>query len=198
MGATMSTLAQAIRSDRAVARRLTLSAILLAAAVIVGGVERRQIAPLNLRKTQLETTAARVRQFRSSFVPIAPAESASWKQMADSIDIAVPRGSRLSLAQTLAKSAEDAGLRGVRVSFGKPDSSYVPPRSRGVSTSDVQPADYAISIDAGGAFAQVLSFINALPPTVSVTRLVGSHDKRDTHYRITIAVYETNRDSQTD
>jgi hypothetical protein len=187
----------ALRANGVVYRRGAAALALLIVAIGTSVSIRRKLAPLAKREAVLSDGKESLTRFRSSFVTVTAAESASWRQTADSAEIAMPKGSRLSLAQTVVKNAEDAGLHGVRVSFTQHDSAFVAPRSRGIESNDIAPADYAIAVEGVGSFAQALSFVQALPPSVSVVRFSGLRDKPETRFHIMIAVYETSRGNQT-
>jgi hypothetical protein len=80
-----------------------------------------------------------------------------------------------------------------RVSFGGADTSVAP---RVMAGADAAPGNYTISIEAGGGFAQLLTFVNALPVSVSVAHLDATRDGAHARFHVTLAVYENTHANQ--
>lgn len=187
--ATRDDLARAWKSNRGHWQAALLSLAVAVVALVLGTAAHRRSAPARSEASALESAERLVEQFRSSFRQASPAEQAGWQHGLDSLGIGMAGGTKLQLAQSIAHGAEAAGLRSIEVRFGTADSAFVPPRGGGDFVA-VAPANYTVVISGVGGFANVVTFVNSLPPAVSVIRLDAARDKAVTRYRISLAVYE--------
>lgn len=155
--------------------------------VMLGAAARRKVSAARADVTSVTATEREISSFRSAFKASSAPEPVA---LPDSFAIAVPRVERVSLAGNLASRAELAGLSNVRVKFTAPDSAAAPEKPD-LFASTVAVADYGLSVDGDGGFAQALSFVNQLPPSVAVQRITAVHDKGGSHFHVMLAVFET-------
>ena len=145
------------------------------------------------RRAQLraaETTLATFADWRRRFQPAVAAESISWQRAWMEVrDLGVVGDERVGLMQHVARSAEFAGLRDVRVLVAPPDSSGSEAR---LSTSTVRrhPAPFGLVVESRGSLQSVVSFLGGLPPSVAVTGLRLVRQNGSGRHRLTLAVYE--------
>ena len=142
---------------------------------------------LELRRAQ--SVLSSFADLRRQYVPAVAAESIAWRRAWLQLqELGVGNEPALSLTQRVTRSAEDAGLTGVRVLVEGPDTLG----QERVSTEGVQskPASYSLRVECRGGLPAVLAFLGQLPPSVAPTRLsLVRQDGRGPH-RISLAVYE--------
>lgn len=158
--------------------------------LVVGGAARKQLQPLETERSRLRAAQQEITAFRSSFKAATPEEEAF--SFPDSLNVAVSRDLRFSLAQEVTLRAEQNGLRDVRVKFVGPDSSgATPPAVPDMASGKVVVADYTITLDCRGAFGSALALVRHLPPSVALQRIKAGHDRDGaTAYHIVLAVFE--------
>lgn len=143
---------------------------------------------LDLRRAQgtIETFAA----LRTRYEPAVAAESIAWRRIWMELrELGVVGDERLALTQRVARAAEVAGLRDVKVLIGEPDTTGQQAR---LSTEGVQSksAPFSLVVECRGGLQSVIGFLGQLPPSVTPTRLsLVRQDGRGPH-RISLAVYE--------
>jgi hypothetical protein len=172
-------------------------AVALLAVVVftsLGVAARRKLAPAQADLAAASAIAGEISGFRAAFKP-SPAPDQLAVSLPDSLAVSIPRDDRVSLVGNLASRAELVGLSGVRVSFAAPDSAAAPAQPELFATA-VAIADYGVSIDCGGSFAQLLSFVNQLPPSVALQRITAVRDKAGSHFHVMLAVFEAPRAAQ--
>lgn len=137
-----------------------------------------------------ESTLATFAELRRRYEPAVAAESIAWRRAWLQLqELGVGSDGRLTLTQRVTRSAEDAGLKDVRVLIEKPDTVEQQPR---LSTDGVQStlAPYSLRVECRGGLESVIAFLGQLPPSVAPTRLtLVRQDGRGPH-RISLAVYE--------
>ncbi len=143
-------------------------------------------AELRRAQATLETFAG----LRSRYEPAVAAESIAWRRIwMEMQELGVIGDERLALTQRVARAAEVAGLREVKVLIGEPDTTGQPAR---LSTEGVQSksAPFSLLVEGRGGLQSVIGFLGQLPPSVAPTRLsLVRQDGRGPH-RISLAVYE--------
>jgi hypothetical protein len=187
---TLSQFRESLKRDRPHVERSLIAGVALVVAAVLGTMANRRLQPLEKQMSSLRAAARTISSFQRSFQVPTEAERQLWASSDDSLALSVPAGSRLPLAQTVARNAEGAGLVGVRVRFAPADSLYVPPRTSNADAA-ISPSKITVIVECEGGFASLLTFVNTLPPAVSVIRLSGMRGKTTTVYHITLAVYET-------
>jgi hypothetical protein len=164
--------------------------IALVVFALVGVRASRVAASRGQEVVRAEATLATFADLRRRYTPAVAAESIAWRRAWLQVrELGAGSSDRLSLTQRLTRSAEDAGLSGVRVLIGPPDTVGVPPR---FSTEGVQSkaAEFSLRVEGSGRLESVIAFLGQLPPSVSPTRLsLVRQDGRGPH-RISLAVYE--------
>lgn len=134
----------------------------------------------------IRETAAR---FSTQFMPASAAESDEWgRTTIEAAAFGSPEPSRLSLAQTVSRIAEVAGLSGARASF-TPSDSVGFADARMLGDLAFNPAAYGLRLDGSGGVGAVARVILRLPPATEITALSLSGDGslRATFH---LAVYE--------
>lgn len=189
MAITKADLQEAARRHRLLGEVVGVSLLAIVVYVSIGISARRRTAPIRPEVAKLNSAVAEVSQFRAAFKPSSPEQDVRMLNVPDSLSVALPRDQRVSLAQQIAERAERAGLSDVRVKFVLPDSAAAPDRPDLMSTS-VTVADYTMSVECNGGFAEMLSLINHLPPSLAVQRITANRTKTGTQYHLILAVFE--------
>ncbi|HYC51278.1 MAG TPA: hypothetical protein VEB19_09250 [Gemmatimonadaceae bacterium] len=149
------------------------------------GFERR----LELRET--EATLATFSEWQRTYQPAAAAESIAWRRTWMALqDLGVVGDERLALTQGVARAAEFAGLRDVRVTIAnEPDTTGSDER---LSTDGVrrQSAPFGLLVECRGNLQAVVDFLGDLPPSVATTGLTLARQDGRARHRFTLAVYE--------
>jgi len=169
---------------------VALLAVVVCVALGVRARSQAQVARDEARRIQ--GIAQSITQFESAFQPVTSGERKRWSMIPDSSALGVAPENRVGLTESVARIAEQSGLVHSRVSFGVSDS--LPNADRGAVAGRVAAGNYTIAIDADGGFAELLTFVNALPVAVSVTRLTGWRDTTGARFHVILAVYE-NKDA---
>jgi hypothetical protein len=182
------------RTNPGTMERLIVAVFVAGVALVLGRQAHGRLAPLRLQEARLASVAANVRQFRSSYRAPTPQEEKLFATRPDTTTLGIQRDSRLALAQRIATEAEGAGLKDVRVKFAGTDSAFVPPRTI-LGSPDLPVANYTISLDCTGSFADLLMFVSRLPVAVSVSRLRSQRlesagGSAAGGYSLILAVYE--------
>ena len=143
---------------------------------------------LDLRRAQ--GTIEAFASLRARYEPAVAAESIAWHRIWMELrELGVVGDERLALTQRVARAAEVAGLRDVKVLIGEPDTTGQQAR---LSTEGVQSksAPFSLVVECRGGLQSVIGFLGQLPPSVTPTRLsLVRQDGRGPH-RISLAVYE--------
>jgi hypothetical protein len=178
-----------LRRDRPAVERVMIALLSLVVAAVLGVMARRRDRPLRQELVGLHASAQKIEDFRAAYRPTPDSALDRATRAVDSLNVGILAGARLPLAQAVAQVAETAGLAGVRVRFGTPDSLFIPPRTAG-DAAKVEPATYTIVLGGQGSFAALLTLLNSLPPSVAVVRIGAENSKSAAQFRITLAVYE--------
>lgn len=136
------------------------------------------------------TELAAFEDLQRRYSPAVAAESLSWRQTWIRVmDLRLMGNDRLGLTGAVSRSAEDAGLRDVRVLIGPPDTTGVEAR---LSTGGIRrkPGPFSLLVEARGGMQSVIGFLGRLPPSVAVTRLSLVQQDPGKRHRISLAVYE--------
>lgn len=145
------------------------------------------------RRVELRRLSAALETFvdlRRRYTPAVAAESIAWRRTWMELrELGIAGDERLALTQRVARAAELAGLRGVRVFITEPDTTGQHAR---LHTEGVQStaAPFSLLVECRGGLQEVVAFLGALPLSVEPTRLgLVRQDGRGPH-RISLAVYE--------
>lgn len=164
-----------------------LAALLLAwTGTRVWRVDTARRAELNEARATLATFA----DWRRRYEPAVAAESVSWRRtMLELQALGVVGDERLAMTRYVARAAEEAGLRDVRVIIGPPDTTGSDTR---LSTEGIRrkPASFSLSVEARGGLRAVVGFLGQLPPSMSATHLSLVRQGGSARHRLELAVYE--------
>lgn len=187
MAMTTADLRNAFNRHRAQSEVAGVALLALVVALLVGGAAKRARQPLDQERARLASSEQEIASFRSAFQPATLEESAV--RLPDSLAIGVVREDRFTLAQQVAQRAEQIGLRGVRVRFAPPEAGVAaPPIAAG---GKVTVADYAVVLDLTGSYANVLTLVKRLPPSVALQSISATHgDKGTPAYHVVLTVFE--------
>ena len=144
-------------------------------------------AELREARATLETFA----EWRRRYRPAVAAESIAWRRTFMELqDLGIVGDERLALTQVVARAAEFAGLRDVRVGITEqPDTTGSDAR---LSTEGVrrQSAPFGLMVECRGNLQAMVAFLGQLPPSVAPTALVLVRQDGRGRHRVTLAVYE--------
>jgi hypothetical protein len=144
-------------------------------------------AELREARMTLETFA----EWRRRYRPAVAAESISWRRTFMELqDLGIVGDERLALTQSIARAAEFAGLRDVRVGITEqPDTTGSDAR---LSTEGVrrQSAPFGLLVECRGNLQAMVAFLGQLPPSVAPTAMVLVRQDGRGRHRVTLAVYE--------
>lgn len=160
------------------------SLVISAVAVVTVGLSLWVGVPALKERAQLATEEARLEGLiRSSalwvseFQPASNDESAIWQSTASEIAaLGVSPSERLTLAQIVARRAEDAGYTPAHIKFVPPPAANLAPRQ--VAGVTFSPAGYALQVTGSGSLTTLNRFVDALPPAVALQSisLAGAAD----------------------
>lgn len=139
---------------------------------------------------QAEATLATFADWRRRFQPAVAAESIAWRRtLLELQTLGVAGDERLAMTRYVARAAEQAGLRDVRVTIGPPDTTASPERlsDEGVGR---KPASFSLLVECRGGLPALVAFIGLLPPAVSATQLSLLRQDGQARHRLSLAVYE--------
>ncbi len=168
--------------------------LVLGASYWIGKQSRTHVAPLTKQLSDLRATNDKLIQWERGFRGPDSAEAAQIRMDTASVHlIAVPAGSRMQVAQLVARQADQAGLSQVQLSFSPPpDSGDVPPRGR-VGDIPISVATHVVNVECTGSFAAAMKFVSHLPPSLTITRLGVHTEPAGAKYRLVLSVYEVPR-----
>jgi hypothetical protein len=129
---------------------------------------RRERAQLGAENDKLEALIKSAGLWVTQFQPASNEESAIWQGTASEIAaLGVNPSERLTIAQILARRAEDAGYVGAHIKFIPPGAGASLP-ARQVAGVSFNPAGYALQITGLGNLTTLNRFVGSLPPAVEL------------------------------
>lgn len=134
----------------------------------------------------VRTTASRLAQ---QFVPATSAETDEWSRTtAEAAEFGTSEALKVSLAQTVSRIAEVAGMAAVKASFSSAEAVAASgPRSIGDLT--FAPA-FALQLEGTGSISEVARVILRLPPATEIVSLSLSGDTGELKATFQLAVYQ--------
>jgi hypothetical protein len=150
------------------------------------------------RRLQLraaDSTLATFDEWRRRYRPAVAAESIAWRRAWMEVrDLGIVGDERLAVTRHVARAAEFAGLSGVRVTIGEPDTTGADAR---LSTGGVsrQNAPFGLVVECRGNLQAIIAFLGGLPPSVAVSGMRLVRQDRPGRHRLTLAVYELDFDA---
>lgn len=168
-----------------------VAAVLGIAVVAWGGVRAAAAGDDHRGKLRrADTTLATFADWNHRYQPAVAAESIAWRRTFMELrDLGIIGDERLGLTQAVARAAEFAGLRDVRVMIDEPDTTGSEAR---LSTEGVrrQSAPFGLLVESRGSLQAVVTFLGELPPSVAPTSLSLVRQDGRARHRLTLAVYE--------
>ena len=134
-------------------------------------------------------TLASFAELRRKYQPAVAAESISWRRTWMAVlELGVVGDERMTMAHSITRSAEAAGLRDVRVLLTPSDTTGSDQRlhTEGVRRKS---APFGITVQSHGGLRPVVAFLGLLPPSVAATHIDLARQDGGTN-SITLAVYE--------
>lgn len=143
---------------------------------------RRDLARAN-------STLASYADLRRKYQPAVAAESIAWRQTwTQVLELGVVGDERMTMAHTITRAAEAAGLRDVRLAITSADTTGSEGR---LSTEGVRrkSAPFGVTVQSHGGLRPVIAFLGLLPPSVAATQVNVERQGGGTN-SISLAVYE--------
>jgi hypothetical protein len=168
-----------------------IAAVLGAGLLVWGGLNATRAGKANradLRRAK--TTLATFADWRKRYMPAVAAESIAWRRTLMELHaLGVIGDERLTLTQAIARAAEGAGLRDVRVLIVTADTTGSDAR---LSTEGVrrQSAPFGLVVECRGNLQAVVTFLGELPSSVAPTTLSLVRQDGRARHRLSLAVYE--------
>ena len=168
-----------------------LTLLALALALWVGIPARRQAALLKAEAGRLERIVKASESWVAGFQPASSEETLAWQNTGFEVQkLGATPSDRLTLAQVIARRAEDVGFRGVRVNFAAGADSASQSSPRQVGGRLFRPAQYGIVVEAHGSLNQASALIGVLPNAVVVRSVATKRSGNDVTSIFSLAVYE--------
>lgn len=180
-----------VRKNQQVARLTAVTALVVALSAWTSCSARAitNEADAGIREAvAMRETATR---FSRQFLPASSAESDEWARTTDeAAGFASPESAKLSLAQTISRIAEVAGMSAAKASFTTPDTvGFVEPRVMGDVT--FQTAPYGIKLEGSGSVLAISRLILRLPPATETLSLSLAGDTDRPKATFQLAVYQS-------
>ena len=160
-------------------------------AALVAIPARRQQAVLAAESRTLQQIITSAGLWVTQFEPASNEESALWQNTSTELDaLGVRPSERLTLAQAIARRADEAGYEAAHIKF-LPGESSEPVPARSVAGVTFNAAQYKLQVSGTGSFSQLSTLIGTLPPAVE---LQSARLARDSSSRVstslTLSVFE--------
>lgn len=168
-----------------------VTVVTIFAALWVARPARKERTLLEAENLKLEALIKSSNLWVTQFQPASNEEAAIWQTTASEIAaLGVKPSERLTLAQIVARRAEDAGYAGAHIKFIPPGAGANLP-VRQVAGISFNPAGYALQITGSGSLTTLNRFVASLPPAVELQAisLSGASDG-GASTSITISVFE--------
>lgn len=182
---------ESVRNNQQGARLAAVTALVVALSAWTSCSARAitKEADAGIRKAvALRETATR---FSQQFLPASSAETDEWARTTEEVArFAAPESAQLSLAQTISRIAEVAGMSAAKASFTPPDTvSFVEPRAMGDFT--FQTAPYGVRLEGSAGVLAVARVILRLPPATEILSLSLAGDGERPKATFQLAVYQS-------
>lgn len=139
--------------------------VLAVAALLVGRTARERAEQYEQRAAALQRSLDTYDLWRRGYAPAAPAESAAWLESEQAMrDLGVTLGTRVALAELVARRAEEIGIPDVRVTAETSDTMVFAPLSGGGWQLEL--GALVLAVEAHADLAALEEFLAALPPQV--------------------------------
>jgi hypothetical protein len=166
---------------------------LMAIGAWVGVTAHRSRAMLAKDADVLQAQVARNERWRSEYRPPSAAEMEQWRQAESALGrLGVTSAERITVAQVVARAAEESGLSGVRVRFSVADTAAAAAAPvEQVGTHKFHPAPYRLVVSGLGPYDAFVRFVGSLPPSVSVQQLSSSRAAGGIVHQLVLSVIES-------
>ena len=152
---------------------------------------RRERSLLEAENSKLEALIKSAGLWVTQFQPASNEESAIWQSTASEVAaLGVKPSERLTIAQIVARRAEDAGYVGAHIKFVPPGAGANLP-ARQVTGVSFNPAGYALQITGSGSLGTLNRFVASLPPAVELQAIsLSAAADGGASTSITLSVFE--------
>lgn len=151
---------------------------------------RKQRAVLAAEDARLGALIKSSNLWVTRFEPASSEESAIWQQTASEVaSLGVRPSERLTLAQIIARRAEDAGFDAAHIKFVPSDGAAAPP-PRQVAGVSFNPASYQLEVSGIGSLSTLSRFLEALPPAVELRSASLTGVSTGVSASLTLSVFE--------
>lgn len=134
----------------------------------------------------VRATASRIAQ---QFVPASSGETDEWSRTtAEAAEFGTSEALKVSLAQTISRIAEVAGMSGVKASFASGDA-IAAAEPRNIGDLAFAPA-FALQLEGTGTITETARAILRLPPATEIVSLSLSGDSGELKATFQLAVYQ--------
>jgi len=168
-----------------------LTLVTVVASVRVAGPARKQKAALETESARLDAVIRSSALWMTQFQPASNEEAAIWQNTdAEVQTLGVKPTERLTVAQVVARRADEAGYGSAHLKFLPADAAAsIPPRQ--VAGVTFNPAQYKLQITGAGGIGTLNAFLGGLPPAVQVqsVKLAGGGNGQ-VNTTVTLSVFE--------
>jgi hypothetical protein len=180
-----------IRRNQGGARLAGVTALVLAMSVWTSCSARSVTS--EARAAMVETAAVRATATRiaQQFTPATTAETDEWSRTTEeAAEFATSEALKVSIAQSVSRIAEVAGMSSVRASFIPAESvGHAAVRTMGDLT--FQPGAFGLKLEANGTVSQVARVILRLPPATELSTLSLSGGANELKATFQLTVYQS-------
>lgn len=130
-------------------------------------------------------------RFSQQFVAATTGETDEWQRTTqEAAEFGTPEAMKMSLAQTVSRIGEVAGMSTVKASFIGPEAVGVA-ETRDMGEISFQPATFGLRLEANGSVSEAARVILRLPPAVEITSLSLGGNADDLKATFVLAVYQS-------
>lgn len=189
-GLKLDAAAAYLRENRRAARMAGMTALIVALSAWTSCSARKvtREAKADIREAvAIRGTATR---FGQQFLPATTAETDEWgRTTQEAAEYGTAEALKVSLAQTVSRIAEVAGMSSAKASF-TPTDSLGALQTRNIGDVAFQPATFGLRLEANGSLSALARVILRLPPATEITALSLSGDTGEPKATFQLAVYQ--------
>ena len=189
MNDRFAAIAAYVRKNKQLAQVALVTVVVIAMSAWLWASTRTTITKANAEFATAAAIRATAERLSQQFVVASSAETEEWSRtMVEVAEFGIPMGSRLSLAGSVSRIAEAAGLSNVIVRFAAGDSAATAgPRQMGDMT--LPPAPFSLALQGNGSALAVARTALRLPPAVEIRGLTLTGDSEQLGAAFTLVVY---------
>lgn len=178
-----------LRDNKQLAQVAAVTLVVVAMSVWLWASTRTTLTKANAEIATAAGVRETAERFSQQFVVASSAETEEWSRtMAQVGEFGIPMSSRLSLAGSVSRIAEAAGLSSVIVRFVSGDSA-VTAGSRQMGDITLQPAPFSLALQGNGSALAVARTALRLPPAVEIRGLSLTGASEQLAATFTLVVY---------